>query len=49
MSSDACSCLWTVPGRKTCMWSSSFPNTTTIPNFKPISLTVVLEAIPPNR
>jgi hypothetical protein len=32
---------WTLPGRKPCMWSSSFPNTSTIPNFKPISLTVI--------
>ncbi len=33
--------LCTLPGRKSCMWSSSFPNTTSIPNFKPISLTVI--------
>ncbi len=32
--------LWTLPGRKTCMWSSSFPSTITIPNFKSIALTV---------
>jgi hypothetical protein len=33
--------LWTLPGRKQCMWSSSFPHTITIPNFEPISLTVL--------
>ncbi len=33
--------LWALPVRKPCMGSSSFPNTTTIPNFKPISLTVM--------
>ncbi len=33
--------LWTLPGRKPRTMSSSFPSTITIPNFKPISLTVV--------
>ncbi len=33
--------LWTLPGRKTCMMSSSPSNTTSISNFKSISLTVV--------
>ncbi len=29
------------PCRKSCMWFSSFPNTTTILNFKPISLAAI--------
>jgi hypothetical protein len=33
--------LWTLPGRKRCTRSSSFPNTIPMPNFKPISLTVL--------
>jgi hypothetical protein len=33
--------LWTLPGRKQCTMSSSFPNTITIPNFRSISLTVL--------
>ncbi len=32
--------LWTVLGRKPCMWTSIFPNTVCIPNFKSISLAV---------
>ncbi len=32
--------LWTTPSGKTCMPSSSFPSTITIPNFRSISLTV---------
>ncbi len=33
--------LWTLSGRKTCMMSSNPSNTTSISNFKSISLTVV--------
>jgi hypothetical protein len=33
--------FWTLPGRKSCMLSSSFSSTITIPNFKPISVTVI--------
>jgi hypothetical protein len=33
--------LWTLPGRKQCTRSSSFPSTITIINFKPLSLTVL--------
>ncbi len=33
--------LWTLPGRKQCTRSSIFPSTITIPNFKPISQTVL--------
>jgi hypothetical protein len=33
--------FWTSPGRKQPMWSSSFPTTITIPNFKSMSLDVL--------
>ncbi len=33
--------LWTLPGRKQCTRSSSFPSTIIIPNFKSISPTVL--------
>jgi hypothetical protein len=32
--------FWTLPGRKSCMRSSSFSSTITIPNFEPLSVTV---------
>ncbi len=33
--------MWTLPGRKPYMWSSSFSITTTVPNFRPISQIVI--------